>query len=146
MTNTLKLIESFPRGRTTGALLRLRNIDLLPRKKLEFLNDLETLARDGLIELGKDRKWRAKSRRPVNEPSKSSKSTPDVAVDLSNSLLAAPAQFCQVPAPIEKPAIKSATDAAEEKPDPQALIRYYRSALRSDPRGALTNAALTKFK
>ena len=30
MPNVLKLIDSFPRGRTTGALLRIANVDLPP--------------------------------------------------------------------------------------------------------------------
>lgn len=137
MPNALKLIDSFPRGRTTGALLRLGDIDLSPRKRLEFLKELETLAREGLIELGKDGKWRAKSRRLVVEPSKPFNPRSGSPVDLGDPLLASPARLSQIPAPVAGIDLE---DTVEERPDPQALIRYYRAALRSDPRGALTQS------
>jgi len=137
MTNALKLIESFPRGRTTGDLLRLRDIDLLPRERLEFLRNLEALAREGLIELGKDGKWRAKSRCSADQPLNPSSPSEGDTITLGDPLFAAPARLLQVSVPIAEIDIEDGIDVNEEKPDPQALIRYYRSALRSDPRGAL---------
>lgn len=137
MPNALKLIESFPRGRTTGALLRVADIDLSPRRRFEFLKELETLAREGFIELGKDGKWRSKSRRPVAETGKRSDPETGSTTDHGDSIYAAPARFSQIPAPLVEVELE---DALAERPDPQALIRYYRSALRSDPRGALTQS------
>ncbi len=136
MSNVLKLIESFPRGRTTGDLLRMGDIDLSPRKRLEFIRELETLAHEGVIELGRDRKWRAKSRPRLGEYL-----LPDIATrdldSFGDSLLATPARLGQIPAP----AVGNDADPVPvQKPDPQALVRYYRSALRSDPRGALTQS------
>lgn len=136
MSNALKLIESFPRGRTTGALLRLGDIDLSPHKRLEFLKDLRALAREGLIELGNDGTWRAKSRCQVIQP-KPSNPRSRSPVDPGHPLVASPARLCQVPASVIGNDIE---DANSERPDPQALLRYYRSALRSDPRGALTQS------
>ena len=65
MSDVLKMIENFPRGCSARALMRLRDIDLLPRERLALLREIDVLARENLIELGRDGKWRAKSRRPV---------------------------------------------------------------------------------
>lgn len=137
MSDVLKMIENFPRGRTTGALLRMRNIDMSPRERLRFLRELEELARNSLIELGKDGKWRAKSRRPIvasPKPPRPASGSPSV---IGDPLFAAPARFMQKPLDEQ---VTNPDSEDIERPDPQALLRYYRAALRSDPRGALTQS------
>ena len=54
MSDVLKMIENFPRGCSARALMRLRDIDLLPRERLALLREIDVLARENLIELGRD--------------------------------------------------------------------------------------------
>lgn len=140
MSALLKLIEDFPRGKSSGELQRLLDIDRFPRRKLEFQSELTELLREGLIEIGPDRKWRARSRRlapaaptPVGQGA--------VSLLGYERLIAAPVQLIQVQRDI-LPEIEDASASKNDvgQPDPNALLRYYRAALRSDPRGALTQA------
>ena len=137
MSDVLKMIENFPRGCSARSLMRLRNIDLLPRERLSLLREIDVLARENLIELGRDGKWRAKSRRPVVSSTEPSGSQSGVSSGVGDPLLAAPAWFGQIPVLQKTPEPGS---EIVSKPNPQALLRYYRSALRADPRGALTQS------
>ena len=137
MSDVLKMIENFPRGCSARSLMRLRDIDLLPRERLALLREIDVLARENLIELGRDGKWRAKSRRPVVSSAELSGSQSGVSRDVGDPLLAAPARFGQIPVQRDTPGPENETVG---KPNPQALLRYYRSALRADPRGALTQS------
>ena len=67
MSPVLKLIEDFPRGRSTGELQRLLGIDRSPSRKRDFQAELTELVREGLIEIGPNRKWLARSRRAAPE-------------------------------------------------------------------------------
>ena len=62
MTALLKLIEDFPRGRSTRELQNLLGMDRNPRRKAAFQSELTDLLREGLIEMAPNRKWRARSR------------------------------------------------------------------------------------
>ena len=137
MPDVLKMIENFPRGCSARTLMRLRDIDLLPRQRLALLREIDVLARENLIELGRDGKWRAKSRRPVVSSPESSGSQSGVSRGVGDPLLAAPARFGQISVLRDTPEPGNETVS---KPNPQALLRYYRSALRADPRGALTQS------
>ena len=134
MSEILKMIENFPRGRSTGDLLRIRNIDFSPRARRQFVLELETLSRDGLIKLGTDGKWRAKTRRHTIEPTSVHYPHMVDSQEVDHYLKATPAHFNQIPAPARE---ADSDEMYSGSPDPQALLRYYRSALRSDPRGAL---------
>ena len=129
------MIENFPRGRSTGDLLRMRNIDFSPRARRGFVLELESLSREGLVELGTDGKWRAKTRRHTVEPTSVHYPRMVDSQEVDQLLMATPAHFSQIPAPARE---AESDEMYSESPDPQALLRYYRSALRSDPRGALS--------
>ena len=136
MSSVLKMIENFPRGCSTGKLMRMHDIDYSPQHRRKLMSEIEELAREGLIELGKNRKWRAKSRRhpppPINPNPVESPSS-----EFSEPLRAVPAQFRQVSYVENTPESENEIDTTL---NPQALLRYYRSALRVDPRGALTQS------
>ena len=104
-------------------------------KRVEILREIEGLARDGVIRIGRGMKWRSLTRQPASEPIGKPQGGPLVA-RVSNALLQAiPAKFEVRALPgVEQEDVATIVD----RPDPNALLRYYRSALRSDPRGALT--------
>ncbi len=135
MSYVLRTIEAFPRGRTTGELLSLLDVQHDTRKRVEILREIEGLARDGVIRIGRDMKWRSLARQPASEPNGKTQRYPPIS-GVSNALLQAiPAKFQVRSLPGgEQEDVATIVD----RPDPNALLRYYRSALRSDPRGALT--------
>ena len=135
MSYVLRTIEAFPRGRTTGELLSLLDVQHDSHKRVEILREIEGLARDGVIRIGRDMKWRSLARQPASELIGKTQGGPLVA-GVSNALLQAiPAKFQVRALPgVEQEDVATIVD----RPDPNALLRYYRSALRSDPRGALT--------
>jgi very-short-patch-repair endonuclease len=135
MSYVLRTIEAFPRGRTTGELLSLLDVQHDSRKRVEILREIEGLARDGVIRIGRDMKWRSLARQPASGLIGKSHGVPLVA-GVSNALLQAiPAKFQVEMLPRAE---QDDVTVVVDRPDPNALLRYYRSALRSDPRGALT--------
>ena len=137
MSYVLRTIEAFPRGRTTGELLSLLDVQHDSRKRLEILREIEGLARDGVIRIGRDMKWRSLARQPASELIGKTQSGPLFAGAPNALLNAIPAKF-QIRA---LPIVEQEDGAIfVNRPDPNALLRYYRSALRSDPRGALTQS------
>lgn len=140
MTDVLKLIEDFPMGRSSRQLFRLLDIEHSSRDKVEINRELRRLLAAELIELGADRKWRARSRRPSSPSKGVSKSSTNFQGE-AGCLLAASAHFRQQLKAIS--GLQNDEDAAEnisESPEPASLIRYYKAALRSDPRGAIKQA------
>ena len=140
MTALLKLIEDFPRGRSTRELQYLLGIDRHPRRKAAFQSELTDLLREGLIERDPNRKWRARSRRPAPAVVPQPGNGPENHA-LFEPLIAAPVRLSQ----IQREQIAEIEDAPDENanvagPDPSSLLRYYKAALRSDPRGALEQA------
>lgn len=135
MSLVLNTVRSFPRGRTTEELLVLVGASFSHDKRLATFAELEQLMQDGLVVKARDGRWRAKrSSLPNGAHGVSANDTMDMAAQ-PDTLQAAPANFYKEAALGERPD----TDIIEmEAPDPQALLRYWRSALRSDPRGATT--------
>ncbi len=140
MSLLLRTIEAFPRGRTTEQLNALLDIAFEPAKREAILRELSALQIEGAVTLGRDGRWRP-TRRPtsnaqspfLNSPTGGSK---DVGED--RRLRAVRVGFAR-----ETRDEAPAEDLAEtdtSPPDPRALLRYYRSALQSDPRGALTQS------
>jgi very-short-patch-repair endonuclease len=130
----LNTIEAFPNGRSTSELYALLDVDFDVQKRAAIRAELDELGQQGVIRLGRDGKWRLVSRlaRPRDPGS------PDrpVVVPLDqDGLIAVPARFHVVASVVEESLSETESN---EKPDPQALLRYYRAAIRSDPRGALT--------
>ncbi|MCA1776564.1 MAG: hypothetical protein LC676_13435, partial [Loktanella sp.] len=137
MSLLFRTVESFPRGRTTEELLVLVGAGFSHDARLAALAELEGLVREGRVEKGRDGKWRAVSRRlaaglsaatikPVTSPGNG-----------QDELIAAPAQFSRTLASDQEiPRLDA--NAGDEGVGHQAVLRYWRSALRADPRGATT--------
>ena len=102
-----------------------------------YQGELTELQADGIIILGRDSRWRVARKRSIGNPNR--EPSPVAARDAmeGSRLLAAPATF-------RKQAINAPQEAELPEnggnPEPQALLRYYRSALQSDPRGSLTQS------
>lgn len=137
MNIVLKTVEAFPRGRTSKELYALLDTDFKANRREEILAELLALQKQGSVLLGQDRKWRAVSRAIVMGPNSDIQGTAGQTAFPAEVLTASPARFGT-----ESDADVSPTDDVEEpnEIDANALLKYYRAALQSDPRGALTQA------
>lgn len=134
MSLLLRTISAFPSGRTVSELFAIIDVDFDPKKRASIYAELATLADGGKISKGRDGRWRAIGRTAAS-PASSNKGLPDGALDLdSNTLRAAPAIFLPKSKQVEELDDNLSNEAVT---DPLALLRYYRSALRADPRGAI---------
>ena len=135
MSAVLNTIEAFPKGRTTSELFALLDVDFDATKRSAIRAEMDILSQKGVIRLGRDGKWRLASRLsgPGLEPRDVRQPSGSAPVD-QEGLIAVPAKFGVVRSLAEE----SSSDETVGTPDPQALLRYYRAAVRSDPRGALT--------
>jgi very-short-patch-repair endonuclease len=132
----LKTIESFPRGRTTSELCALLDVEFDANKRAAIRAELTSLQHDGLVRLGRDGKWRLTMRLvPSAATDKSAQQPSRLGHTLENELIAVAARFSVTSAMSPEAPVESEDSAL---PDPHALLRYYRAAVRSDPRGALT--------
>lgn len=137
-----RLLGAFPLGRTTGELLRILGVDQDPPRRRAFLQALHRLSQSGQLVLDADRKWRllARVQTAVSNPSP----VPDRPSEASLSAGLTPDTLLAVPARFEQQPIQRATEGPDggpqAAPSPQALLRYYASTLRADPRGALTQS------
>ncbi|MCJ7872108.1 AAA domain-containing protein [Phaeobacter sp. J2-8] len=135
MSLVLNTVRAFPRGRTTEELLVLLGASFSHDKRLAAVAELDQLMRDGLVEKARDGRWRAKravlTNGARNLPARGAKT----AASEQEILHAAAANFASLPVADET---LDTEDLAEPVIDPQALLRYWRSALRADPRGATT--------
>lgn len=134
MSVLLKTIEAFPRGRTTLELFTLLDATFDHDRRDLVHRELAELQANGRIFLDRDDRWRAvrqiRSHMPQRPPSRKVGSAPES----SDLLVASVASFsvAQLDSEPEK-----TEEGSGKAPDPQALLRYYRSALQTDPRGAL---------
>lgn len=133
MSLLLRTIESFPLGRTTEQLFALLDIDFEPKKRQAIMAELDQLASGGRISRGRDGRWRALPPLPnVVRRNPTTRTNPPETADV---LTAAPATFREQALDEEE---QGAQQEATAKVDPAALLRYWRAALRADPRGAIT--------
>ncbi|MCO6406770.1 AAA family ATPase [Hoeflea alexandrii] len=140
MSLLLRTIESFPRGRTTDELLVLIGAGFSHNKRLAALAELDELVRDGRVSKGRDGKWHANTQSvPRQEPASGGISSRAFG-DQHEHLIAAPAKFSHSAA-VEMEASGSEDVSDFGKFDHTALLRYWRSALRADPRGSTTQVA-----
>ncbi|SCX31363.1 putative DNA helicase [Agrobacterium sp. DSM 25558] len=133
MSVLLRTISAFPTGRTTSELFSLLNIDFDPRKRTEIYAELSSLSEAGKVSKGRDGRWR-----PVATSKKTTAAAPH---GKSTETAAEDKLLRPVHATVRTSAAKPTELATSETAvsfDPNALLRYYRSALRSDPRGAIT--------
>ena len=135
MSLVLKMVRAFPRGRTTEELLVLVGASFSHDKRVAAIAELDQLMRDGHVEKQRDGRWRAKCADLAEFGKTPALGGQKIAADAENVINATPATF------VEEPITSEPFDAEEpdqEKLDPQAVLRYWRSALRADPRGATT--------
>ena len=139
MSLLLKTLKAFPRGCTIDELYVLLDSDYNSIKRRSIQVELDELVQNGEARKGRDGRWRPIILPTFNvrDPNASSTtSTNSVRGDESavpSSLTAAFASFRRIP-------LEQSTDDKideEERPDPNALLRYWRTALRADPRGAI---------
>lgn len=138
MSIILKMIQAFPLGRTTEELIILVGAGFSHDKRISTIAELEEHLRAGLIERGTDGKWRPRTGRASASYVEPEASIPAGASLETEYLFAASAQFAtkaDTPQPLDE------IDASDKSITPAALLRYWRSALRADPRGATTQVA-----
>lgn len=138
MSLVLKMVRAFPRGRTTEELLVLVGAAFSHDKRLAAIAELDQLLRDGLVEKAHDGRWRAKRMNFATGAPSVAVTTQQKDAGSETVIHAAAATFASEPLSVEPFDVESAGDGSV---DPQALIRYWRSALRADPRGAITQVA-----
>jgi len=130
-------IEAFPLGRTTAELLVLLDVDFDVEKRRAVIAELEDLARKGRVRRDRDGRWRPlRGVSAFGNHENSQASLKPQVTGAQNTLVAAPARFSQGRIEADPEPI---TEAAADM-DPAAVLRYWRSALRADPRGAVTQA------
>jgi hypothetical protein len=135
MSLILRTVQAFPRGRSTEDILVLVGAGFSHDKRVAALAELGELHREGYIEKGRDGLWRPSKTVGVTLESGGTGPHGQHNGIESEMLFAAAATFRMEPIP--EPT--ETEDANEVGPiDPQALLRYWRSALRADPRGATT--------
>lgn len=132
MSVLLRTISAFPTGRTTNELFALLDVDFDPRRRTEIYAELSALSESGKVSKGRDGRWR-----PIGAVKKATASPPS-----TNSGGVVADQSLLMPVHATFRTVNSATVQEEALEaggvlDPNALLRYYRSALRSDPRGAI---------
>lgn len=109
-------------------------------KRLAVLAELNELLQDGRIEKSRDGKWRAAGLRTRDAVTPNPNHEYRSANAQGEELFASPARF--VHAPRRPDVIPDTQDDNNSVPlDHQAVLRYWRSALRADPRGATTQSA-----
>lgn len=107
-------------------------------KRRAILAELHTLAQSGMIRLERNGRWKPASAPWPTETQTKTVSAPITTGADGDILFAVPGRITQEPMAEEAEAIENGTGL---RVDPHALLRYWRSALRSDPRGAISQAA-----
>ena len=135
MSVVLNTIRAFPRGRTVEELHALLGKSFEAEGRLAVLSELEALCADGSIRRLSNGKW-IPATPPMPSLDQTLTSSP-ASIDLEGETLVA-APFLRQKAEHADPVFDEDLSTDTTRPDPQALLRYWRSALRSDPRGATT--------
>ncbi len=130
MSLLMRTIGGFPRGRTTEELLALLAVDFDPPRRAAVAAELGELADQGAVRRGRDGRWRATAQSRAGPETAPKPAVPDAPGDL---LHAVQGDFRRRPVGDGVEA-EAGADGAVDLP---ALIRYYRAALRADPRGAI---------
>lgn len=141
MSLLLNTIKAFPRGRRLEELLILLDCSFDDVKRQRIQGELTELVREGAVFKGRDGKWR-----PIVQPAipirkegdalNGDKASEIASLTEVQVLTAARADFRSEALPEEL----DENLYQEDKPDPNALLRYWRAALQADPRGSVTQA------
>lgn len=140
MSLVLKMVQAFPRGRTTEELLVLVGASFSHDKRMAAIAELDQLSQEGLIERRQDGRWRARRQSNLQSGATAQRSVGNGADEIEGVIQAAPATFRF---DSQNSALSDIDDGNTEASsfDPQAVLRYWRSALRADPRGATTQVS-----
>lgn len=133
MSLLLRTIRAFPRGRTIEELHALVGSSFLHEDRMALLAELELLAAEGKARRLSDGRWMPVSQTALTS-NPAGKTPPSSLCHEANLATAAPFQRQER----QVNAIREETEDADLQIDPLALLRYWRSALRADPRGAIT--------
>ena len=136
MSLLLKTITAFPRGRTTTELIALLDVAFDAARREAIRRELAELQANGLVSLGSDNRWRT-LHRPAHLASSPARDSDHYTDSEVEQLIATRATFVTRPLAVDAHVDKN-QDESETKFDPHSLLRYYKSALQYDPRGALT--------
>lgn len=130
-----RTITAFPRGRTSEELFALLDVDFDPHKRASILSELNVLQEQGRVRRGRDGRWRSARATAAmadtpNQPGRNGVSSTFAA---ENELRAITAFSKSTSSNVFEDETLTSTNF-----DTKALLRYYRSVLRADPRGAIT--------
>lgn len=139
MSLLLRTLKAFPQGCTLEELMVLLDSAFDTDKRRAVQVELDELIVAGEVRKGRDGKWQLIIRPTISSgergiDAKQVKAPANVDLTDNSGLIAAYATF-------HRQLIDTESDlepVKDEQPDPNALLRYWRSALRSDPRGAIT--------
>ena len=137
MSVVQRTVEAFPRGRTTEELVTLLGASFDESKRQAILAELQALSRSGVISLQRNGRWIPATALSPSDRKAIGAQRPDKTTD-DDSLFAIPATISAESLP---PDSETIDEGGSARVDPHALLRYWRSALRSDPRGAITQSA-----
>lgn len=136
MSVILRTIQSFPRGRTTEQLYALLGASFRHNDRVALLAELEALSACGSVKLQRNGRWIPIGPLPsISPPAKEDPSLLPAKL-ASPKIIAAPFQRTVLPAPT----VLGESLSEPTEIDPKALLRYWRSALRADPRGSIMEA------
>lgn len=130
MSALLRTLDAFPRGRTTEEVLVLMGAGFAHAKRVRLLAELDELLATGRAVKGRDGKWRSSKTYMPRADGRGGGSS-QIGAATSDVLTAAPARFA-----LEQSVEGDLTENLSDTIAPSALLRYWRSALRADPRGA----------
>lgn len=136
MSVVLRTIQAFPRGRTIEELQVLLGNAFHHDQRLAVLAELEHLSATGAIRRRSDGRWIPVAPATLSV-ARNPRSHEDGVAAAGSTLVAAP--FSRSVRDVVDTEILSDAEAGGQL-DPQSLLRYWRSALRADPRGATTEA------
>ncbi|TJZ79803.1 AAA domain-containing protein [Paracoccus hibiscisoli] len=137
MSIVKRTIEAFPRGRTTEELIVLVGAAFDQDRRRAVLAELQALALSGEIRSERGGRW-------IPIAANQALATPSLQGIVASSTNGKSDFLYAVPGVFQTEALSVVDELGDDEDsgviDPQALLRYWRSALRSDPRGAVTQA------
>ena len=137
MSVVLKTIKAFPNGSSLEEIFVLLDCPFDDIKKKSIQVELVELIKFKKVYKGRDGKWRPIINTviiPAETAPGGETQVPILTSSAGSPLLAAYGSFQNAP----KETIEELEEDSLKRPDPNALLRYWRSALRADPRGAIT--------